>query len=226
MFLIDLLLSLDDLTFVIVGLFFLYCAVWPAIELVSLILAIFEALGTALVDLIARGIMFVVRWAFSSKEPSPATVPGAAAAMPQYPLAAPPPELSEPPVKAKKRTHPPRPHRAVRHYKGRLPLEHGARFYLDECVAPKVAERLRRHGLDVLTIRESGLMSRSDEEQLLWAACKRRVLITHDKDFRTLHERGELHAGIIHLPSRGKHHIQELVRRCLLIHAEHEVARP
>ncbi|MGH2534410.1 MAG: DUF5615 family PIN-like protein [Thermomicrobiales bacterium] len=61
------------------------------------------------------------------------------------------------------------------------------RFQFDEHVSPRVAHALRRHGVDVLTAREAGLLNTPDAVILADAFAAGRVVVTHDKDFRRRH---------------------------------------
>ena len=118
-----------------------------------------------------------------------------------------------------KKTHPPRSRPTVWVLYGLVPLEHGARFFLDIGVGAKVVDKLRRLGLDVVTVEDSGLENKPIGAILDRAATLRRVLITRDDQFRELHEAGELHAGIL-LVQTGKGNYQELIRLCLLLERE------
>jgi predicted nuclease of predicted toxin-antitoxin system len=51
------------------------------------------------------------------------------------------------------------------------------KFYLDEHIPKGVVEGLRRRGVDVLTVQESGRSGDSDEKQLAFAAREGRVLV-------------------------------------------------
>ena len=74
-------------------------------------------------------------------------------------------------------------------------------LYIDENIAQRTVEALRVFGHDVLTLREDGKASRRhpDDAVLRDAATLGRVVVTHDrKDFRRLHEGGEIpHRGIV-----------------------------
>src|SRR5687768_5880262 len=77
--------------------------------------------------------------------------------------------------------------------------------YLDECIDRPIADGLRARGFDVLTALEAGQGEKLDEEQLLFALSRGRVLITYDRfDFRRLHaayvSTGRQHGGIITIP--------------------------
>ncbi len=76
-------------------------------------------------------------------------------------------------------------------------------LHLDEDAdAHALLNGLRHRGCDVTSSREHGLLQRSDQEQLEWAAAKGRVIYTYDaSDFCRQHveflRRGLHHAGII-----------------------------
>ena len=57
------------------------------------------------------------------------------------------------------------------------------RFHLDENVDPDVARALRRHGIDVTTSVEVGMLTTEDVAQLAYALEEGRVIVTHDADF-------------------------------------------
>ncbi len=60
------------------------------------------------------------------------------------------------------------------------------RFHLDEDTDPAIAAGLRRHGIDVTTSQETGLLGAVDTIQLSHAHAQGRVLFTHDGDHLTL----------------------------------------
>ncbi len=70
------------------------------------------------------------------------------------------------------------------------------RFYTDENVSRAVIDGLRRRGVDVASAPEMGMLSRSDDEHLEFAAGLGRTLFTHDNDFLRLNSQGISHAGI------------------------------
>jgi len=79
------------------------------------------------------------------------------------------------------------------------------KFYLDEDVSPKIAERLRKKGIDAVSAIESGNLQLSDREQLACAAREGRSLVTRNvRHFIVLAQeairRQEAHAGIILCP--------------------------
>ena len=79
------------------------------------------------------------------------------------------------------------------------------KFYLDEDVSPKIAERLRKKGIDAVSAIEAGNLQLSDREQLACAARDGRSLVTRNvRHFIVLAQeairRQEAHAGIILVP--------------------------
>lgn len=70
------------------------------------------------------------------------------------------------------------------------------RFHLDENCTKAVANGLRRHGVDVTTTPEVGLLGATDEEQAAYAVAVGRVVFTQDRDFLRIHAAGTPHPGI------------------------------
>jgi len=56
------------------------------------------------------------------------------------------------------------------------------KFYLDEDLSPKIAEILRRSGIDALSVHEAGICEASDQRQLDFAAKEKRCLVTRNRD--------------------------------------------
>lgn len=76
------------------------------------------------------------------------------------------------------------------------------KLYLDEDLSPRIAERLRKKGIDAVSVFEVGRMQMSDREQLAYAAQEGRCLVTRNaRHFIILAQeairRQEPHAGII-----------------------------
>lgn len=73
------------------------------------------------------------------------------------------------------------------------------KFLIDEDLSPKVAERLRLDdGLDVIHVRDRGLLGASDPVILQRAYDEDRILVTANvKDFQRLARARELHPGIV-----------------------------
>ncbi len=78
------------------------------------------------------------------------------------------------------------------------------KLVLDEHYSIRIAQQLRKRGLDVIAVTErpSDLRQMDDESLLRWAHLERRVLVTENvQDFLPLHDRflsqGETHSGIL-----------------------------
>jgi len=98
------------------------------------------------------------------------------------------------------------------------------RLYLDENVPILLAPLLVPHGFDCLTTRDGHNLSRSDEEQLVFAFKDRRILCTFNcQDFHQLavqwQTQDRSHAGII--PSKELS-LPELLRRFRYLIAHHQ----
>jgi predicted nuclease of predicted toxin-antitoxin system len=74
------------------------------------------------------------------------------------------------------------------------------RFHLDENCAGAIAAGLRRHGIDVTTTADAGLLGALDPEQVAYALPLGRVIFTHDGDFLGIHGSGSPHPGIVYCP--------------------------
>ena len=85
------------------------------------------------------------------------------------------------------------------------------RFLLDEHVPHAVARGLQLRGVEVTTITDAALISRSDLAILEFALEERLVLFTQDDDFLRLAAEGTPHAGIVY-GRQGKHTIGDLIR--------------
>jgi hypothetical protein len=90
------------------------------------------------------------------------------------------------------------------------------RFHLDEDTDPAIAEGLRRHGIDVTTSQEVGLLGAHDPVQLAYAQTEGRVLFTHDDDHLRLNAEGVEHAGIAYC-HRLRRSIGEIIDGLTLI---------
>ncbi|MFC1851955.1 DUF5615 family PIN-like protein [candidate division CSSED10-310 bacterium] len=91
------------------------------------------------------------------------------------------------------------------------------KFYADENVPRAVVEGLRKRGLDVLTPHDTGMLGKSDEEQLVFALNQKRVILTRDQDFLRLHSRAFNHCGIIY--TSHKKSIGDIIQGMLLIYS-------
>lgn len=79
------------------------------------------------------------------------------------------------------------------------------KLYLDEDISPKVAEILRKKGLDAVSAHETGMLEASDEDQLAFATAEERAMVTRNRDdFITLtvqfFEGLKPHNGLIIVP--------------------------
>ena len=77
------------------------------------------------------------------------------------------------------------------------------KLLLDENISPKVAEILRRDGIDACGVRDRGLLEATDPEVFSRAFAEDRVVVTINVgDFEKLASACELHAGVV-LIERG-----------------------
>ena len=73
-------------------------------------------------------------------------------------------------------------------------------FLADENISPEVVAMLRKEGLDVMSVEESGLNGYTDRQLIRIAYSSNRIIITHDSDFGALAFRdGEPWTGVIFL---------------------------
>ena len=77
-------------------------------------------------------------------------------------------------------------------------------FHLDEPCDPAIAVGLRRHGIDVTTTVEAGLLSAPDEDHVAHALAQTRVIFTQDNDFLRLHASGVPHSGIAYCRQQSR----------------------
>jgi predicted nuclease of predicted toxin-antitoxin system len=91
------------------------------------------------------------------------------------------------------------------------------KFYLDEDLSPRIAESLRKKGIDALSAHDVGNVQLSDREQLAYAAREGRCLVTRNaRHFVILSQEAiahqEPHAGILLCsPSRRGFEIRTIV---------------
>ena len=71
------------------------------------------------------------------------------------------------------------------------------RLYLDENLSPRIAEQLRRRGVDVVTVHDLAAAGDTDENHLERATRLERVLVTADVDFLAMAATGQHHLGIV-----------------------------
>lgn len=91
-------------------------------------------------------------------------------------------------------------------------------FYLDENVPVAVARQLRVRGIDVVTVRDLGLLGATDEIHLAQATQLNRVLCTHDADYLQLAAIVADHAGIV-FGQQDVHYVGDWVNWLSLMHA-------
>ena len=98
------------------------------------------------------------------------------------------------------------------------------RLYIDEDSADRnLIQALRARGVDVITAQEVGMIERTDDEHLQFAASRDRVLYSFNRgDFFRLHSQymseGKVHAGM--LLARQQHYsVGEQMRRVLKVMA-------
>lgn len=70
-------------------------------------------------------------------------------------------------------------------------------FLSDENIETRVVARFRGLGYDVITAREAGLLQTPDPIILSEALKVGRVVLTHDRDYISLHKSGFVHAEIV-----------------------------
>jgi len=56
------------------------------------------------------------------------------------------------------------------------------KYYLDEDQSPKIAQILRKNGVDALSCHEVGMVGVSDLEQLEFASGEKRCMVTRNRD--------------------------------------------
>lgn len=91
------------------------------------------------------------------------------------------------------------------------------KFHLDEHIDPAIADALRRHGIDVTTTIEAGLLSTSDDAQLSFIRNEHRVIVTRDKGFLRFAASNRDHPGIVFV-SRTAGSIGEVIAGLILIY--------
>ncbi len=103
------------------------------------------------------------------------------------------------------------------------------RFLADEGISPVTVAWLRRHGHDVISVREQGLFSVDDSIILAMALASEAVLLTRDvSDFsRISYLAGEPHYGIVLLrPGKDETpaNVNELLSKFLTRHSTVDLA--
>ena len=88
------------------------------------------------------------------------------------------------------------------------------RFQLDEHADHAIATETRRHGIDIITATDAGLLGASDPDVVAFALAHRRVIVTRGTDYLAWNDAGRAHAGIAWCAfgSRSVGHIVEMLR--------------
>ena len=92
------------------------------------------------------------------------------------------------------------------------------RFYLDENMNPEIAIQLVRHGIDVMSARDAGMLHAADCEQLRFAAECGRMICTEDTDFVDPATVTAEHAGIVFFPG-GNRGVGTIVKALRELHS-------
>jgi len=93
-----------------------------------------------------------------------------------------------------------------------------AKLLLDENISPKVAQVLRRDGIDACGVRDRGLLEATDPEVFARAFAEDRVVVTINVgDFEKLASACDLHAGVVLIERGGllRDEQLEVVRRAI-----------
>lgn len=91
------------------------------------------------------------------------------------------------------------------------------RFHLDEHCPHAVALGLRRHGIDVTTATDAGLLRAPDEHHIAFGVAEGRVIFTRDEDYLVLNARGVAHRGIVYGHPQKRLSIGEIIHALVLI---------
>jgi len=97
------------------------------------------------------------------------------------------------------------------------------RFHLDEHCPHAIAEGLRRHGIDVTTSTDAGLLRASDEDHVAFGIAQGRVIFTEDDDYLVLAARGVTHCGITYCHQQTRS-VGEIINSLVLIWQVYESA--
>ena len=75
------------------------------------------------------------------------------------------------------------------------------KFFIDECLSPRLAHRLSDQGYDAVATRDVGRLGERDDAVRDRCIAEDRIIVTHNAgDFRKLLGRVEMHPGLIILP--------------------------
>ena len=79
------------------------------------------------------------------------------------------------------------------------------KYYLDEDLNPKIAEILKKNGIDAVSAKEAGMLQASDLEQMEYASDEKRCMVTRNRnDFIRLTVRffneNRSHNGLLIIP--------------------------
>jgi hypothetical protein len=88
---------------------------------------------------------------------------------------------------------------------------------MDQHIPKPVSQRLRRHGVDILTAQQAVRCGLPDQDQLVFATAENRVIVTFDADYLAIHQAGVQHGGIAWRPAQ-KYSIGQLIQALLLLH--------
>ena len=86
------------------------------------------------------------------------------------------------------------------------------RLLLDEDLSPKIAELLRKKGIDAVSVHEVGRIGLSDKSHLEYAASERRCFVTRNRNdyiilTRQFFSSNKPHKGVLIIPS--SHHFDD-----------------
>jgi hypothetical protein len=90
------------------------------------------------------------------------------------------------------------------------------RFYTDEHIAKAIIRGLRRHGVDVLSVPDTGMFGATDDQHFVRAQAEGRVIISQDKDFLVIAAVNPGHAGIAFAAQSAR--IGAIIAGIVLIH--------